>query len=81
MKIEWHHIPEDRSKMLPEQWQARATGCGLSRSIAVLREGQGQWEAVLTGPDGVLGTLITSVMECTAAQAEIESTLRDMGWR
>lgn len=88
MKIQWHHIPEQRDRGLPEQWQARLPG----RSVAVLRLsvhgarylcGPAEWQAVLCGPepDGPIGSMMMTGSTHEQAKTEVEHSLHQMGWR
>lgn len=86
--MKWTHIPAQPDKMLPEQWQCRIG----DRSVAVLRNATrvigpralplyDQWEAVLQGPDGSVGSMILTNALFASAQQEVVLSLHDMGWR
>lgn len=73
----WEYIPEKHGMGVPEQWQCRVQG----RSVAAVMRGlERDYQAIVQGPDGTLGSMLMTNTTLAVAQSEVQSSLVNMGW-
>lgn len=80
--MNWYHVPENRATMTREQWHYRREGHGTIASLYM-----DDRSAFLLGPPTQrpahrrhAHVLFGACTELSDRKAEVEDTLRDMGW-